>query len=452
MGLWGGGGTLVGLIALWQSTGVPEIRRAHLPVNFSLAAPQPAVEDWPWWLGPHQDGFAARSLSPVRWAPGVNIGWQTPLPGSGRGSPIVWDGRVYLTSADEAGGGCRMVCLDRQSGKLLWQTQLQRGRFPQAPSDRLQPDATPACDGERVYVAAHQSGTLNVTALDLTGKIVWQRAAGPASSASTHGSSPVISGSLVIVSADRTGRLAGWSGSGGYLAALHRQSGEIIWRIARPSGDTSGTPIVAKIANRDQLVVPGRKGVTAYDPATGTTLWTCRWTADRPIGSIAYDADCVYASIRRPLEQVLCIRADGAGDVTTSHVRWRERRTTGDRPSPIVCGDDLLILADEGVLTCLDKETGTVRWKKRLGGRFSASPIVMAQYVYCVNEAGVVFVVDRLSRGEIVAENPVGQGCFAPPAISGNSLLFRSAKGVLLVQSPSTAPFAEVPPVERSRF
>ncbi len=264
--------------------------------------------------------------------------------------------------------------------------------------------------------------------------------------------SPVISGSLVIVSADQSGAQKDRLRSASFLAALHRQTGEIIWRISRPAGDSYGTPVVARIAGRDQLVLPGRRGVMAYDPADGTMLWTCRWTADRPVGSVAFDDQCVFASIRYPREQIVCIRADGTGDVTSTHVVWRERRSASDIPSPLICEDDLLILADDGVLTCMEKGTGTVRWKKRLDGRFSASPIAIGKYVYCVNEAGHTYVIDRTTRGEVVGENPVGQGCFAPPAVTGSRLLFRSAQGLLMVQPPSPAPYVDAPTPERRRF
>lgn len=451
-GLWSGGGALVSLIALWLLTGVREIHRTDLPVNFPLAAPQPGDEDWPWWLGPRQDGFVTRSQPPVRWSPSENTAWLTPLPGTGLGSPIVWNGRVFLTAADEARSALLLVCLDRQTGQQVWQTEIHRGPSSQISARRWLAIATPACDGERVYVTSQQAGMLAVTAVDLTGKIAWKREAGPYASAWGHAASPVISGSLVIVSADQKSQTADRLRGASFLAALHRQTGEIIWRVARPAGESYATPIVARIAGRQQLVLPGRTGVTAYDPASGAMLWTCRWMADRPVGNVAYDANCVYASIRYPLEYVLCIRADGSGDVTKTHVVWQERRSASDVPAPLVCDDDLLILADEGLLTCLEKATGRVLWKKRLSGKFSASPVAISQYVYCVNEAGTVFVVDRLARGEVVAENLIGQGCLAPPAITGSSLLFRSARGVLLVQSPSNIPYVDVPPLERRRM
>lgn len=237
-----------------------------------------------------------------------------------------------------------------------------------------------------------------------------------------------------------------------FVAALHRQTGEIIWRIPRPAGDSYGTPVVARIAGREQLVLPGRRGVAAYDPTDGNVLWTCGWMADRPVGSVAFDENCVYASIRYPQEQIICIRADGTGDVTATHVVWKERRSASDLPSPLVCDDDLLILADEGTLTCLETSTGKVRWRKRLSGKFSASPVAVGNFVYCVNEAGNAYVIDRTNRGEVVAENPVGQGCFAPPAVTGNWLLFRSSQGLLMAQPPSPAPYVDAPMPQRRRF
>lgn len=451
-GLSSGGAVLLALLGLWLSTGVGEVHRAHLPVNFRLADPVPGEEDWPWWRGPRQNGFVDQSQPPVRWSQSANVGWQARISGSGHSSPIVWDGRVYVAAADEKQDSLLLECFDRDSGRPLWTSTVQRGGFPPNGARGSPPFSTPACDGERMFLASDQAGKLTVTAVDLAGKLLWQREAGPYSSTWGYMASPVVSGSLVIVSGDQRGAPADRLRGASFLAALHRQTGEIIWRILRPAGDSYGTPIVARIAGREQLVLPGRRGVTAYNPADGAMLWTCRWTADRPVGSVAFDEDCVYASIRYPNEQIVCIRADGSGDVTASHVIWRERRSASDLPSPLVCDSDLLILADDGVLTCLEKATGKARWKKRLQGRFSASPVAMGKYLYCVNEAGIVSVVDRTSRGELIAENQVGQGCFASPAISGNRLLFRTAQGLLLVQPPPSAPYVDAPKPERRRF
>lgn len=451
-GLLSGGVALLALVGLWLSTGVREIHRANLAMNFCLVDPVPGDEDWPWWRGPQQNGYLERSQPPIRWTPSANIGWQMRIPGRGHASPIVWNGRIYVTTVDDERDSLLLECLDRASGQRIWQSAVQRGGLPQIDAKNSGAAAMPACDGVRIFVASVQAGMLTVTAVDLTGKIVWQREAGPYSSSWGYGASPVISGSLVIVSADQRGSPASrWRGAS-FLAALHRQTGEIIWRIPRPAGDSFGTPVVARIAGRDQLVLPGRRGVTAYNPADGTMLWTCGWSMDRPVGSVAFDENCVYASIRYPHEQIVCIRADGTGDVTATHVVWRERRSSSDLTSPLVCDDDLLILADEGILTCLDKATGKVRWRKRLNGKFSASPVAVGNFVYCVNEAGNAYVIDRTNRGEVVAENPVGQGCFAPPAVTGNWLLFRSAQGLLMAQPPSPSPYVDAPTPQRRRF
>ena len=446
-----GGLALAGLFGVRWLTGSREIHRELLEVNFPLAEPRPGSEDWPWWRGTHRNNFVPEGQAPLRWTPSENVVWQTRVPGRGHASPIVWDGRVYVTAADEARRSLLLMCLDRQTGESIWQTELQRGRLATLGPRASQASATPACDGERIFVASPLNDELTVSAVDLAGRMVWQRSLGTFATSRGYAAAPVLWGSLVIVSAEQSGRaLDPWSG-GSHLTALHRATGKVVWKIPRQAGESRGTPVVARIAGREQLILTGKPGVSAYDPANGQELWNCRWNADRAVGSVAFDEQCVYASIRNPQEQVLCIRADGKGDVTATHVVWRENRAASEGPSPLVCGDELLILSDEGTLTSLEKSTGKVRWKKRLTGTFVASPIGVGPYVYCVSESGSVFVIDRRARGEITAENPVGRGSLAAPAVSGNSLIFRSEAGLLMVQLPST-PYVDAPQPERRRF
>ena len=435
-----------------SNTGVREIRRANDPINFVLVDPQPGPEDWPGWRGTGGTNTALGSSPPLRWSISENIAWQVPVPGRGHASPCIWGERIFVATADDQRQTISLLCIDRDTGRSHWQSELHRGDLRVRHAKNSHASSTPACDGQHVYVTSAVNGSVWVTAVDFAGRIVWQRAAGPYEAKWGYGSSPTIYKSLVIIAADNKGaridRLRGSS----HLAALHRQTGEIVWRIERPTGDSFGTPIVATVSGRDQLLLAGKGAVNSYDPATGDALWTCRWSAQRAANTLAFDEDHVFASARSPQGELLCIRADGQGDVTATHVVWREKQAASEVPSPVVYEGLLYSLGDEGVLTCLNAATGKVMWKRRLGGNVSSSPLIAGGHLYCCNEEGVTFVVKLGGRGEVLAENALGDGLFASPVVSGNKLYLRTLTGLHCLTVPGTGPLAERPEDAKQRL
>jgi outer membrane protein assembly factor BamB len=233
---------------------------------------------------------------------------------------------------------------------------------------------------------------------------------------------------------------------------MHRQTGEIVWRIHRPEADSFGTPVVAHIAGRDQLLMAGRDAICAYDPQTGDSLWTCRWPADRVANSVAFDDQHVYASTRMPNPELLCIRADGDGDVTNSHVVWRTNKSSGEYPSPVVFEGKLYMQGDDGVLSCLDPGNGQPVWKRLLRGTMSTSPVIAGQHLYCCNEEGTVFVIRLGGRGELVAEVSMNEAIYASPVVSRNRLFLRTRSSLHCIAPIEDIPIVIQPDPPRRRF
>ena len=295
--------------------------------------------------------------------------------------------------------------------------------------------STPACDGQFDYVASSVNGALWVTAVDFAGRIEWRHEAGPYSSEWGYGSSVAIHKSVVIVSADNRGNTVDRLMGSSWLAAIDRRTGEIVWRVKRVEGDSFGSPIVAHVAGRDQLLLAGKETITSYDPVTGDIVWKCRWESKRTANTVALDDLHVFASTRQPQGEILCIRADGEGDVTATHVVWREKKSACDVPSPCVYEGRLYVLGDDGVLTCLNASDGKMTWKRRLGGNVSSSPLIAGEHLYCCNEDGQTFVVNLAGRGEIVAENSLGHGILASPIVSRDRLYIRTLTGLYCIVS-----------------
>jgi outer membrane protein assembly factor BamB len=381
----------------------------------------PAIEvppgDWPWWRGPGVDGKALEASIPTEWSTDVNVLWRADVPGEGHSSPVVWGDRIFLTTADMPQQLQQLLCFDRDTGNRLWSLTLHQGGFMNMHSKNSQASATAACDGERVFTAFINDGALWVSAVGFDGKLLWQNKAGDFRSEHGYGSSPTLYGSLVIVNGDNPG--------GGYLAALHRKTGEVIWRTARPKAGSYCTPIVATVAGKPQLLVSGHNMVASYNPEDGKQIWTCTGPANTTANTVGFDDLHVYASGGFPQKEIVCVRADGSGAVSSPHVRWRSSRGVSYEPSPLV-HDGLVYFASSGVATCFDAATGEEVWKQRLGGEVTSSFVLAGDLLLIGNEKGMTTVLSAGRKTKILAKNNLDERIMATPAVTRDRLYLRT--------------------------
>lgn len=393
----------------------------------SASIVRPGAEDWPWWRGVKMDGHAQGPPPPVFWSEQENIVWKMEVPGRGHASPVLWGERIFLATADEARQTQSLVCVRRSDGAMLWQTELHRGGFMHSDRKNSHATPTPACDGERVFTAFMTQGGIWVSAVSVEGKILWQKKAVPFQSEYGYASCPLVWGELVIVAADNP--------LPSQLTALDRATGEVAWQTPRAKGNSYGSPVVARIAGRPQLLLNGQGTVAAYDPASGRPIWHCRGLDSFTVSTVAWHGELVFAGSDAG---VLCVRANGAGDVTGSHVEWR-RTARSYVPSPLVVGDYLLVVQDSGFLTCFDAATGRQHWKERLGGNISASPVAAGELVYLPNESGRTYVFKPGRTFELVAENDLNGTFLASPVIAGGRLHLRSDRFLYCIGETKTS-------------
>ena len=385
---------------------------------------EPGPGDWPWWLGPTRDNVAAADQNPpVRWSATENVVWRADVPGRGHGSPCIWGDRIFLPTAEETPSDGKapaqyLLCYDRGTGRQLWQTEIHRDGFMHTHRKNTQASSTPACDGQRVFVPFMVQGGIWLTAVDLQGKIVWQVPLGRFKSYHGYAPSPVIYKSLVIVVADTPG--------GSFMVALHRASGEVVWRIPRTNYQSFGSANVGHVAGRDQLVVVGPHQVASYDPNSGNELWVCDGPTKEAATTPVFSDTLVYATAGYPKRILLAIRADGSGNVTQSHIVWRVARKAGYVPTPLLYDGLLYLLTDEGLLRCFDATTGDEHWQEQLRGGYSASPVAVAGRVYVVNEDGLTYVLAAGREFKILAENNLTNGGFATPVLCGGRIYLRT--------------------------
>ncbi len=387
---------------------------------FSASAAPPAINpanDWPAWLGPTRNGIAAPGQNPpVQWSETDNVVWMAPIPGQGHGSPTVVGDRIYLPTSDRARQTQSVLCIDRGTGKLVWQTEVHGGRPESGKhSNSSAASSTIACNGSRLFINFLNAGAVHTTALDLTGRILWQTRVCDYVTHQGFGSSPVLHDSLVLVSADHRG--------GGTLAGLDQATGKIVWSVARPKIANYTSPAVVQANGRPQMVLGGCNLVTSLDPATGKKLWEIEGSTEECVTTAASDGVRVFTSGGYPRNHTVAVLADGSGKVA-----W-QTNTRLYCPSPIVKDGHLYAVLDSGLATCWKSDTGEELWKERLGGDFYSSPVMVGERIYATNLRGRTYVYEATpAKFKLLAENQLGDEAFATPSICGSRIYLRAAK------------------------
>jgi outer membrane protein assembly factor BamB len=391
------------------------------------------AEDWPEFRGPTGQGLAQGRL-PLKWGPELNVAWKQPIPGLGWSSPIVCHGRIYLTTAVPGSGAgdqsLRALCLDAGTGKLLWSTEVFRQDGKTAPrihGKNSHASPTPLTNGRRLYVHFGHQGT---ACLDLDGNVVWRNSSLTYQPVHGNGGSPVLVDDALIFSAD--------GGDRQFVAALSRNSGKVLWQTPRKTDAfkkfSFGTPLVITVAGKKQVVSAGSNVVSAYDPATGHEIWRVRHQGYSVVPRPVFGLGLVFVATGYDSPGLLAIRPDGQGDVTASHVAWKIRQGAPLSPSPLLVGDDLYLVSDSGVVSCLDARTGKLHWKERIGGQHSASPLLAGDRIYFEDEAGTGTVIRAGRHFELLARNVLGEKTLASYAAADGALFIRTQQHLYRIQ------------------
>ncbi len=385
--------------------------------NFALAT---VDGDWPSWRGPHSNGTAEDGQTlPIEFSESKHVQWKAPVPGRGHSSPVVVGDRIFLTTAREDEESQSVLCYSFASGELLWEKILIEGKLP-AKIHTKNTHASPsvATVGERIYVVFFVKGDrLHLFSLDLKGNELWRKDVGrfyPERSFG-YGTSPLVADGKVVVTAESQGD--------GYIAAFDCETGKEVWRTERVAERSShGTPVLANILGKDQIVLNGADRVASYDPANGNEIWSVTGGDPLIANTVVWKENVVFASGGFPGVETWALDAESGEILWTSPAKCYEQ-------SMVLVGDYLYGIAEGGLVHCWDVADGNLRWRERLPkGPESASPILAGGHIYHANEEGMLFVIkpdpDKL---DIVAENQLGDEIFATPAILRDRILVRSA-------------------------
>lgn len=390
-------------------------------------------------------GISAETDLPETWSgqsPGIR--WRAAIPGSGNSSPIVSGGRVYLTAAvPAAGDGSQIdrVCLalDFESGEILWQTPVMTA--PAEDRHRLNTSAgpTPATDGEIVVV---YFGAV-LAALDLAGSIVWKSEIDPdyfEYSRYAAASSPVLTADAVIIAQDQE---SAKDDDVGWLAAFDKQTGRQIWR--REWDDTCcsySTPLIVGQGAGRRLLFAHSGSVEEYDFNTGETMWEHFFPINQMVSSIVAEKDvlCIAGGAHN-VKGATCVRLAGTGKDTKVEVLWESTQGAPETSSPVLYDGKLFMVTSKGIVSCIDAESGERLWRRRLAqGSYHVSLVAGDGKVYVPNAAGVTTVIALEPQIRVLAENSLGRGSTASPAVADGSLLMRTKKDLVRITKEKAAP------------
>jgi outer membrane protein assembly factor BamB len=378
-----------------------------LMVGFLISAAR--AEDWPQWRGPHFNGSSESTGLPDKLDKSTQA-WSVQLPGPGAGTAIIWQDRIFISCIDAQSKKLLAMCLSRSDGKTLWSKQVGLGYQQNNMNNTASPSAV--TDGKMVWF---YYGTGDLAAFDLDGNEKWSRNIakdyGPFNVQWIYASSPLLyEGTLYIQVLHRDVPIrepASGPPADSYLLAINPTTGKDLWRHVRnnqaiaESKESYATPLPYAHDGHTEILLIGGDCVTAHDPKTGKELWRCRgWNQQKNAqlrmvtGLVATDG-LVFACVPKG-GPVFAIKDGGTGDVTNSGIAWKSTELSSDVCVPLVYKSHLYVLnGDRKQLYCVDPATGHVIWSGSLGGHavFRASPTGADGKIYCMNEAGDVWVL-----------------------------------------------------------
>ncbi|HEX4130657.1 MAG TPA: PQQ-binding-like beta-propeller repeat protein [Pirellulales bacterium] len=394
------------------------------------------TDAWPRFRGPHGDGHSSATGLPLEWSETKNVRWKTAVPGKAWSSPVVWGDQIWFTNATAEGDKRSAVCVDLASGKIVHEKRLLTIENPQfAHEMNSHASPTPVIEPGRVYVHFGSTGTFCLDTA--TAEPIWSRLDLPCDHWRGPASSPILFENLLVVAYD------GYDYQ--YVVALDKRTGKTVWKRDRniqyriDNGDVKkayGTCAVIDVNGQPQLIAPSAEATIAYNSRTGDEIWRVRH------GGMNVSATPLYADGRLILNtgaggmKMLAVDPRGKGDVTDTHILWKYEKVVPTRSSPVLVGKLLFMVNDSGIASCVDVETAKQVWQTRFGGDFSASPIFADGRIYFFDQEGRSPVIAPATKYELLADNQLGDGFMASPAVVGKALILRSRSHLYRVELP----------------
>jgi outer membrane protein assembly factor BamB len=379
------------------------------------------ADNWPRYRGENGSGVSGEKGLPKTWSPG-EYAWNIELPGEGHSSPVIWDNRVFVTSAIDEGAVRYLICLDAKTGDELW-TQAAGFNRSLKHVKSSWASATPATDGERVYVLFADKESFVAAAYDFDGNLAWRRNIGRYESHHGQGASPIVFEDLLIVPNDQDGPSS--------ILALDRRTGETVWSALRTSVLTSyATPIVVQGDGfPPQLVCSSSTmGITSLDPTNGQLNWASGEMPARTVSSPLFDGKAVIQQCgsRGGGALLTAVNPFSIAEGGKPNTVFSRTKNLPYVPTPIAYENHLYLWNDNGVVHCLKGDSGDIIWTKRIGGNFTGSPICVDGTLYIISEEGKVVVIAASPRYEKYGESLLDDPSHSTPAMANGRLYLRT--------------------------
>jgi len=416
-------------------------------IGLPLSAP---AADWWQFGGPAGDGHAGKANLPTEWSPEKNIAWRRAVAGLGWSSPVIVNGKMYVTTAVPQGEAAkdakpdhslRTLCIDAKSGSVMWDVEVFRQEGKTAPNihgKNSHASPTPVVEGDKVYVHFGHQGTACLNAKD--GSTVWTNRELAYKPVHGNGGSLLLLPTTLVYSIDGTDKQS--------VVALNKSDGKVAWetpRNSKPARPFSfSTPLLITANGREQIITVGSDVVMSLDPKTGKDIWRVKFSGYSVVPKPLFAHGLIFVCTGYDNPGLLAIRVDekSQGDVTGTHIAWSIKKDSMPRNVvPIIVGDDLYTVSDGGLLTCIEAKTGKVRWDENLAKPHTSSPVYAGGMLYLLAEDGTATVFKPGKEYVPVATNKFSEAgaavkllCLSSYAVDGDALILRTAKAIYRIE------------------
>ena len=404
-----------------------------LALSFLLAGNLKA-EDWMRFRGPNGQGVSSEKDLPVKWSAEDNIAWKTAIGGKGWSSPIVYKNRIFLTTSMENGVSCRIICVDRESGDVLWNKEVHRQKPGPMRRQNSYATPTPVTDGKHVYSVFYDGA---IIAVDFDGNIAWKNTDVRFFSLHGLGASPVLTNGQLIMPFDGSSReenRLGWKipWKNAVVVSVNTAKGDIRWEGKR--GESRVGHVTPILADSGKLVISaGGDRVQAHDTTNGKRIWSIYSQGEGVTPSPVIGDGVLYTSSGFEAPTIRAIRLGGSGDVTKTHIEWELKKGVPALASLLYLKPYLYTITRDNILHCIEAKKGEIVWMKRLEGTHWASPVLADGRIYILSEDGVTLVIRPGDKYDEIGRNELKELCYASMAVSQGQLFIRSDKNLYCI-------------------
>jgi outer membrane protein assembly factor BamB len=410
-----------------------------------LAGMARGEENWAQFRGINAQGHSDAQGLVSGLGEAEHVKWKVAIHGRAWSSPVVWGKQVWVTTATEDGKELYAVCVDRETGKIVYDLKLFDIAKPQyCIAFNTYASPTPAIEQGRIYVTFGAPGT---ACLDTaTGKVLWTRTDFVCNHYRGAASSPVIFENLLLMHFDGSDYQ--------YVVALDKATGKTVWKTDRSidfkdinpatgkpkmEGDLHkafSTPVIAQVDGKPIMLSLGSQALYTYDPRTGQELSRLEHRACHSGSAVPIVGDGVaYVCMGLSKGELCAIKLGGRGVLDEKQVMlWKIKSNVPTRNSPVLVGDLLYLVDDAGMATCLETKTGKEVWRHRLKGNFSASPLYADGKLYFFSETGYVTVIEPGREYKQISEGKMADGFMASAAVAGKALYVRTTTSLYRVE------------------